>query len=143
MLMKNVLRKLLLMLCFFTYVIESHALVNRTEKTDISFEINQQTIQVKGVVMSEFDEPLPGATITIKGTTKGVITDIDGNFTIDAASDATLVVSYIGMEKQEIKVSNRKTIHIILKELRDELEEVTVVAFAKQKKKALSVRSLQ
>lgn len=137
MLMKNVLRKLLLMLCFFTYVIESHALVNRTEKTDISFEINQQTIQVKGVVMSEFDEPLPGATITIKGTTKGVITDIDGNFTIDAASDATLVVSYIGMEKQEIKVSNRKTIHIILKELRDELEEVTVVAFAKQKKESV------
>ena len=63
--------------------------------------------------------------------------DMDGNFTIDAASDAILVVSYIGMEKQEIKVNNRKTIHIILKEQRDELEEVTVVAFAKQKKESV------
>ena len=103
MLMKNVTRKLLLLLCFFTYVIESHALVNGIVNADVNFEIDQQTISVKGVVMSEFDEPLPGATITIKGTTKGVITDMDGNFTIDAASDAILVVSYIGMEKQEIK----------------------------------------
>lgn len=135
--MKNVTRKLLLLLCFFTYVIESHALVNGIVNADVNFEIDQQTISVKGVVMSEFDEPLPGATITIKGTTKGVITDMDGNFTIDAASDAILVVSYIGMEKQEIKVNNRKTIHIILKEQRDELEEVTVVAFAKQKKESV------
>lgn len=93
---------------------------------------------VSGKVSDEGGDPLPGATIQLKGGTKGVITDIDGNFEFDnCPPNSTLVVSFIGMETQEIKVANQKIIHIVMKQKVDELEEVTVVAFAKQKKESV------
>jgi TonB-linked SusC/RagA family outer membrane protein len=81
---------------------------------------------VKGKVIDEKGNPLPGATVLAKGTTKAVLTDADGNFTIDMpANSAKLVVSYIGMESLEVTIKSTP-LTIILKELGQELSEVII-----------------
>lgn len=98
----------------------------------------QQTAKLKGRVSDEGGDPLPGATVQIKGGTKGVITDGDGRFEFDdCPPNSILVVAYIGMETQEVKYTNQKVLDIVLKPKVDELEEVTVVAFSKQKKESV------
>jgi TonB-linked SusC/RagA family outer membrane protein len=92
---------------------------------------------IKGVVSDSSGAPLPGATVTIVGTTRGVITDVDGTYTIEVNPGDKLVFSFIGMESQIVDVSNQKTINIQLKEKAQELEDVTVVAFGKQKKESV------
>ena len=64
--------------------------------------VTQQTIKVTGQVVDQEGEPLIGATIKLKGAQTGVITDFDGNFSIDAPSNGTLVVSYVGYKDREI-----------------------------------------
>ena len=71
---------------------------------------------VRGVVTDVTGDPLPGVSVVVKGTTTGTTTDIDGRYSINASNTATLEFSYIGMNKQEIKVNGRSTINIILKE---------------------------
>lgn len=98
----------------------------------------QQGKIVKGKVMGVDNEPLPGVTILIVGSTRGVTTDLDGTFSIDNIKNTDkLTVSFIGMETQTITVGNQTELLIKLKEKIDELEEVTVVAFAKQKKESV------
>ncbi|RHJ85516.1 TonB-dependent receptor [Parabacteroides sp. AM08-6] len=98
----------------------------------------QQTAKLKGRISDEGGDPLPGATVQIKGGTKGVITDGDGRFEFDdCPPNSILVVAYIGMETQEVKYTNQKVLDIVLKPKVDELEEVTVVAFSKQKKESV------
>ena len=97
-------------------------------------EITQQQTTIKGTVTDESGEPLAGVNIIIVGTTRGVMTDIDGTYTIDAKPDDKLLISYIGMENQTVEISNRRTIDIVMKDKVDELAEVTVVAFGRQKK---------
>lgn len=94
-------------------------------------------ITVKGVVLDEQGEPIPGATIIIKGSTKGVITDIDGNYSIEVPPNDKLSFSFIGMETQTVEVNNQTKINVILKEKANELDEVTIVAFGKQKKESV------
>ncbi|MBR5825354.1 MAG: carboxypeptidase-like regulatory domain-containing protein, partial [Paludibacteraceae bacterium] len=66
-----------------------------------------QQLTVTGVVTSKDDgEPIIGASILVKGTTNGTITDFDGNYSINVAKGETLVVSYVGMKTQEIVVKN-------------------------------------
>lgn len=135
--MKDVCKKIIWLTAFCFLIVKSHAFSENPDEIYSLYESEQQVTTVKGIVRTEYDEPLPGATIIIKGTTKGVITDIDGNFSIEASGNSILVVSYIGMEKQEVSINDRSRVDIILKELGDELEEVTVVAFAKQKKESV------
>ncbi len=97
----------------------------------------QQDFKIKGKVTDGEGKPLPGATITIVGTTRGVITDTDGTYSIDANPADKLVFSFIGMESQIVDVGNQKKINIQLKEKSEELEDVTVVAFGKQKKESV------
>ncbi len=92
---------------------------------------------VKGKVTDSEGKPLPGVTITIVGTTRGVITDIDGTYSIEANPTDKLVFSFIGMESQITDVGNQKRINIEMKEKAQELEDVTVVAFGKQKKESV------
>ncbi|MDD4190892.1 MAG: SusC/RagA family TonB-linked outer membrane protein, partial [Mangrovibacterium sp.] len=100
-------------------------------------EVIAQKNVVKGKVSDGEGHPLPGVTITIVGTTRGVITDNDGTYSIEAEPRDKLVFSFIGMESQIIDVGNQKTINVRMKEKVDELEEVTVVAFGKQKKESV------
>lgn len=92
---------------------------------------------VSGKVTDSENKPLPGVTITILGTTRGVITDNDGTYKIDANPLDKLVFSFIGMESQIIDVGNQKVLNIKMSEKTQELENVTVVAFGKQKKESV------
>ena len=98
----------------------------------------QMTVQ--GTVMDAAGEPVIGANIVVQGSTQGTITDFDGNYSLEVAEGATvLVFSYIGMQPQEMaaKDANGKT--ITLKEDSELLEEVVVVGFGTQKKESLTV----
>jgi TonB-linked SusC/RagA family outer membrane protein len=97
----------------------------------------QQEKKVKGTIKDKDGAPLPGATITVFGTTRGVITDIDGTFTIEASAEDKLVFSFIGTETQEILVNGQTTINVTLLDKTEELDDVTVVAYAKQKKESV------
>ena len=89
--------------------------------------------RVQGTVVDENGEPIIGASITLKGSSKGVITDVDGNFTIDNALGKTLVISYIGYDKQEVKAT--KTMKITLHGDATALEEVVVTGMQKMDKR--------
>ena len=97
-----------------------------------------QSVTVTGTVTSAEDgEPLIGATIMVKGSTTGVATDIDGNYTINAKMGDILVFSYVGYNNREIKVDGSK-IDVALLENDSVLDEVVVVGYGTQKKKLLT-----
>ncbi len=93
-------------------------------------------VKVSGVVKSSAGELLPGATIVVKGTTNGVVTDADGKYNI-AAPDAksTLVISFIGMESKEIAINGKTTINISLAPVSVSVDEVVVTAMGITKAK--------
>lgn len=93
-----------------------------------------QTISVSGVVKDGSGLEIIGANVIEKGTTNGVITDFDGKFTLNVSSDATLLISYVGYQDQEIKVAGKKFFEIILKEDNEMLDEVVVVGYGTMKK---------
>ena len=106
---------------------------------NVKAAVAQQTIKVKGQVVDQTGEPLIGATVRVKGAQSGSVTDLDGNFEIDAASNATLVVSYVGYKDREIAVRGRAVIEQIQMESDDNvLEQVVVVGYGTQKKADLT-----
>ncbi|MDR1523735.1 MAG: TonB-dependent receptor [Tannerella sp.] len=92
-----------------------------------------QNITVKGTVTDIENEPVIGANIVEKGTTNGIVTDLDGNFTLSAAEDAIIVISYIGYKTQEVKASTQ-FMEITLEEDVELLEEVVVIGYGSVKK---------
>jgi TonB-linked SusC/RagA family outer membrane protein len=92
---------------------------------------------VGGVVVDEEESPLPGVTVVVKGSTRGVITDPEGKFAVSVAPGDVLVFSYLGMGTQEVKVDERSEYRVQLKSKENEFDEVVVVAFAKQKKESV------
>jgi iron complex outermembrane receptor protein len=92
-----------------------------------------QKITVKGAVTDAENEPVIGANIVEKGTTNGVITDLEGNFTISTAKDAVIVISYIGYKTQEIK-ADTQFVEVALEEDLELLEEVVVIGYGSVKK---------
>ena len=101
----------------------------------VGFELYAQsnTITVKGKVMAD-GEPVIGATVLVKGVSTGTATDMDGNFTLNVASKAVLVVSSIGYETQEVPVNGRTLINVVLKSDVVALKDVVVVGYGVQKK---------
>lgn len=100
-----------------------------------TFYASAQSGPVKGVVTSSEDgEGIPGATVLVKGTTNGTVTDIGGNYSLDAPSDAILQISFLGYLTQEINVAGRSTIGASLKPDAKQLEEVVVVGYGSVKK---------
>jgi len=97
----------------------------------------QQQKKISGVVTDDLGEPLPGVAIQVVGTPRGVTTDVDGTYSIEVKESDKLVFTYLGMETQTIPVIGKKELNVTLKPKVDELEEVTVVAFAKQKKESV------
>ena len=92
---------------------------------------------VTGIVTDENGEPLAGAVVQVRGSTRSVSTDIDGSFTINVKPDDVLEVSFLGYETQAVTVGGQKEIAVRLKPKIDELKEVVVVAFGKQKKESV------
>lgn len=96
-------------------------------------------IQVKGNISDKNSEPMIGVAIQEKGnTTNGTITDLDGNFTIQVNSNATLVISYIGYKTQEVAVNGRTNLAIVMEEDTQVLDEVVVVGYGVQRKSDLT-----
>jgi len=94
-----------------------------------------QNITVKGKVTDGGDQTsLPGVTITIKGAQGGTQTDADGNYSISAPADATLVFNFIGYTAQEQAIANRTTINVVLASSTQQLEQVVVVGYGTQRK---------
>jgi TonB-linked SusC/RagA family outer membrane protein len=101
----------------------------------------QQTKRITGVV-SDAAGPIIGANVLEKGTTNGVITGIDGDFSLSVKPGATLVISYLGYTTQEIKVGSQSIINVTLKEDTEMLDEVVVVGYGTMKKSDLSGASV-
>ena len=95
--------------------------------------ISQQQASLKGIVEDEFG-PVAGASVVVKGTTNGTMTDMEGNFVLDVKKGDVIVVSFIGYVTQEIKYNGEQTLKINLKEDTQKLDEVVVVGYGVQKK---------
>ena len=99
----------------------------------------QQTITVTGNIVDSNGEPIIGASILEDGTTNGIVTDLDGNFTLTGVNaNATLVISYVGYKTQNVQVNGRTQLNIVLEEDNEMLEEVVVVGYGVQKKETLT-----
>jgi TonB-linked SusC/RagA family outer membrane protein len=96
-----------------------------------------QTVTVTGRVTDDTGEVLPGATILEKGTANGTITSVDGDYSIQVKGSSVLVFSYMGYASQEVTVGNRRTVHVALQEVSQELSEVVVVGYGVQKKQSI------
>ncbi len=109
--------------------------LSRSEIRSSYQQTSQQQRTVTGTVTDQRGDPLPGATVVIKGTTQGTVTDADGNYSLsNVPGDATLVFSFVGMETQEINVANRTRIDVTLQEEAVALEEVVAVGYGTQKR---------
>ena len=93
---------------------------------------------VKGTVSDESGEPIIGATVKVEGSNAGAITDFDGNFSVNAASNATLNISYVGYVTQQVNVSGRSNINVTLVEDTNTLDDVVVVGYGTMKKSDIS-----
>ena len=93
---------------------------------------------VKGTVNDEAGEPVIGATVKVQGTQQGSITDFDGKFSIQAASNATLEISYVGYVTQKVKVAGKSDITVVLKEDAQMLNDVVVIGYGTMKKSDIS-----
>lgn len=95
----------------------------------------QQSVTVSGVITDKTGEPVIGANVLEKGTTNGVITDFDGNYTLTVSGgNSVLVFSYIGYKTQEITVGSQKKIDVVLVEDTEMMDEVVVIGYGTQKK---------
>lgn len=119
----------LLLLC----VAPQFATADTYEKTAVTNTQQSRTETITGTVTDQAGEPLIGVSIIVKGTTNGTITDLSGNFSLNAPEGSTLEVSYIGYIMETIKAS-RGPLKIVLKEDTQKLDEVVVVGFGTQKK---------
>lgn len=99
-----------------------------------SVGLNAQTITVSGVVSDPSGEPLIGASILAQGTTVGTSTNIDGEYTINVAPEATLVVSYVGYDTQNVPVDGRTSINVTMQENSVMLNEVVAIGYGTVKK---------
>ena len=98
----------------------------------------QELTTVRGTVTEASADPLPGVNIFIKGTTLGTVSNIDGNYSIEAKPDAVLVFSFIGYENQEIAIEGKTQIDVILKQSHIGLEEVIAIGYSTQSRAKLT-----
>ncbi|HLW07668.1 MAG TPA: TonB-dependent receptor [Marinilabiliaceae bacterium] len=104
----------------------------------VSILFAQNQITINGKVTDANNQPIPGATILIEGTSQGTIADMDGNYALQAESNATLQFSFIGFETQEIPINNQTSINVQLKEETYKLDEVVAIGYGVTRKRDLT-----
>src|SRR5215217_4495388 len=117
--MKKIIRCLLMLMLF---------------SVGITHSLLAQSGSVKGKVVDEKGEGIPGASVTIKDSQQGTLTDVEGAFTLEAAGNATLVFSFVGYLKEEVQVNNRSIVDVTLRVDTKALEEVVVVGYGTQRR---------
>lgn len=100
-------------------------------------------LTVSGTVTDTYHDPVPGVSVVIKGSLTGTITDIDGNYSLQAGSDDVLVFSFVGMTTQEVAVEGRSSINLTMQSALLDLDEVVVVGYGVQKKKLNTGATIQ
>lgn len=95
-------------------------------------------VKITGTIVDDNNEPVIGANVSIKGTTTGTITDMDGKFSLEASKGMTLLISYIGFETQEVTIGNQTTYKIRLSEDSQALDEVVVIGYGTQNRQAIT-----
>ena len=103
-----------------------------------SLQLLAQVKTVTGTVHDDKGQPVSGASIMLKGTTKGSTTDAAGSFSIQAPDNATLTVSFVGFATQEIDVKGRSSVDVKLGAVNQSLNEVVVIGYGQQKKQDLT-----
>lgn len=103
-----------------------------------SLAVYGQNVEVKGKVVDDINDPLPGVSVSIKGTTRGTITDVDGNYSIEVSRNQTLVFSLVGMTPQEVVYTGQPAINVSLATDDKRLEEVVVIGYQTIKKADLT-----
>ena len=110
----------------------------------IQVELDPQNVDVQGTVTDADEEPIPGVTVSVQGSSTGTATDLDGKYSLSVPEGSTLMFSFIGFETQRIEVGEQRIINVTLNEDISSLDEVVVVGYGEQKKANLtgSVASL-
>ncbi|HCC51212.1 MAG TPA: membrane receptor RagA [Porphyromonadaceae bacterium] len=118
------------------YLFENNYIVlsKKHERNTINTVNQQNSKKITGLILDETGEPVVGANIVERGTSNGVISDVDGKFSLDVSENAVLAVSYIGYVQQFVSVSGKTSVEITLQEDTQALEEVIVVGYGIQKK---------
>lgn len=96
---------------------------------------SNQSRKISGTVKDQNGEPVIGANVSVKGTTVGTITDIDGNFMLEAPTDVVIQISYIGYVTQEISLGNKDRLDVLLKEDLQALDEIVIIGYGTAKRK--------
>ena len=96
---------------------------------------SNQSRKISGTVKDRNGEPVIGANVSVKGTTVGTITDIDGNFMLEAPTDVVIQISYIGYVTQEISLGNKDRLNVLLKEDLQALDEIVIIGYGTAKRK--------
>ena len=118
------------------YVVEGNNIVlfADNKKAEVKDIVQQKSKIVTGTVLDVTGMPVIGANVTVKGTTQGTITDMDGKFSLEVAEGDILQVTYIGFANQEVKVGTQTNLSVTLKEDAEALDELVVVGYGTQKK---------
>jgi TonB-linked SusC/RagA family outer membrane protein len=124
-------------LCLFLLSFAPYTLATPGEKIPDRLEVQQSRKRITGVVTESHGDPLPGVTVQVLGRQGGVITDAEGRYTIEAAPNEELRFQFVGMKPQTISVGNLTTLNVVMVEDVELLDEVTITAFATQKKESI------
>jgi len=109
---------------------------NAPEVSDEAAE--QQQVTVEGTVTDANGNPLPGVNIVVQGTTTGTTTDMDGNYSIEVPSDATLVYSFVGYQEQTVQVNGREEINITMQQGAVEMKEVVAIGYGQVRREEVT-----
>ena len=126
-------------LCFVMALAAGMVAIPLPSKADQAAQAVQQNNVVRGQVKDKMGEPIIGATVKVKGSNLGVVTDIDGNFEMrNAPSGGVLVITYVGYKPQEVAFKAGQSVNVTIEEDTETLQEVVVVGYGTMRKKDLT-----
>lgn len=137
---KSILNLRVASIMFFAFFAYAPLMVKSDPRVNPIQQDSIVTHLVRGTVQDKDNEPLPGVTILLKGTKSGVVTDMNGKYTITipATGNPVLVFTFIGMKKEEERVAGRKVINVVLEEEQTAVEEVVVTGIYTRKKESFT-----